>query len=69
MSKKFDKVIIATGGTGGHIFPAYSLAEHFFDQKTNVRIISDRRGIKYIKDHTNFKISLINPKTIFTFSF
>ena len=66
MIKKFDKVIIATGGTGGHIFPAYSLAEHFFDQKINVRIISDKRGIKYIKDHTNFKISLINPKTIFT---
>ena len=25
MNKKFNKIIIATGGTGGHVFPAYSL--------------------------------------------
>ena len=22
------KIVIATGGTGGHVFPAYSLADH-----------------------------------------
>ena len=66
MSKKFNKVIIATGGTGGYIFPAYSLANHFINQKVNVRIISDKRGMKYLKNYNNLKISLIYSKTIFT---
>ena len=25
-----EKILIATGGTGGHIFPAYCLAKKFF---------------------------------------
>ena len=28
MSNKLKKIIIATGGTGGHVFPAYSLANY-----------------------------------------
>ena len=39
MNNKFKKIIIATGGTGGHTFPAYSLAKHFLDNKINVQII------------------------------
>jgi len=46
MSNKLKKIIIATGGTGGHVFPAYSLAKHFIDsKKINVEIISDKRGL------------------------
>ena len=50
MNNKIKKIIIATGGTGGHVFPAYSLAKHFIDSKINVEIISDKRGLKYLKD-------------------
>ena len=25
------KILIATGGTGGHVFPAYSLAKHLIN--------------------------------------
>ena len=32
MNNKFKKIIIATGGTGGHVFPAYSLAKHFIEK-------------------------------------
>ena len=28
------KILIATGGTGGHIFPAYSLANYFLKKIT-----------------------------------
>ena len=45
MNNKLNKVIIAAGGTGGHIFPGYSLAKHFNDQKINVELISDKRGL------------------------
>ena len=65
MSNKLEKIIIATGGTGGHIFPAYSLAKHFIDsKKINVQIISDKRGLKYLKEYNDLKIIEINSSTI-----
>ena len=45
MTKKI-KILIATGGTGGHVFPAYSLANHFSDNNYNVELITDHRGYK-----------------------
>ena len=66
MNNKFKKIIIATGGTGGHVFPAYSLAKHFIDsKKINVEIISDKRGLKYLKDYQDVKIIEITSSTIF----
>ena len=65
MNKKFSKIIIATGGTGGHIFPAYSLAKHFINKKINVELISDKRGLKYLKDYNDLKITQIPTSTIF----
>ena len=32
MNKNLNKVLIATGGTGGHVFPAYSLAKHLVEK-------------------------------------
>ena len=49
MTKK--KIIIATGGTGGHIFPAYSLADYLNSENFKVIITSDNRGIKYLKNY------------------
>ena len=65
MSNKFKKIIIATGGTGGHVFPAYSLAKHFIDSKANVEIISDKRGLRYLKECHDIKITQITSSTIF----
>ena len=45
MNKK--KIIIGTGGTGGHIFPAESLFENL-KENFNVQIITDKRGFKFI---------------------
>ena len=44
-----NKIIIATGGTGGHIFPAYSLAKNFIKNDYIVEIITDKRGLKYLE--------------------
>ena len=65
MNKKIKKIIIATGGTGGHIFPAYSLAKHFMDQNIHVQITSDKRGLRYLKIYNNLKIVEIASSTIF----
>ena len=44
------KIWIATGGTGGHVFPALSVAEQLSKQKHNITISSDGRVWQMIKD-------------------
>ena len=41
------KVLIATGGTGGHVFPAYSLAKYLTNKNFHVQLTIDKRGAKY----------------------
>ncbi len=65
MNKKINKIIIATGGTGGHVFPAYSLAKHFINNQIDVKIISDKRGLRYLKNYNDIKVVEINSATIF----
>ena len=48
MNSNSNKIIIATGGTGGHIFPAYSLAIFLTKDNHSVEIITDKRGLKYL---------------------
>ena len=57
--------MIATGGTGGHIFPAYSLAKNFIKSDYLVDIITDKRGLKYLDRHKNIKLILNNSATIY----
>ena len=53
------KVLIATGGTGGHIFPAYSLANNLTKKDYKVEITTDKRGLKYLKNYNNLIIKKI----------
>jgi len=62
---KNNKIIIATGGTGGHIFPAYSLAKNFTKKDYLVEIITDKRGLKYLGKNNDIKLILNNSATIF----
>jgi UDP-N-acetylglucosamine--N-acetylmuramyl-(pentapeptide) pyrophosphoryl-undecaprenol N-acetylglucosamine transferase len=50
------KIIIATGGTGGHVFPAYSLATHFIKSNYNVKLTIDNRGLKYLQDYEHLDL-------------
>jgi UDP-N-acetylglucosamine--N-acetylmuramyl-(pentapeptide) pyrophosphoryl-undecaprenol N-acetylglucosamine transferase len=73
MTKK-KNIVIATGGTGGHIFPAYSLANYFVKNNYNVKLTVDNRGLKYLKDYENLDLikipsSPLFKKNIFTFLF
>tara|TARA_B100001063_G_scaffold44040_1_gene37738 strand:+ start:633 stop:1727 length:1095 start_codon:yes stop_codon:yes gene_type:complete len=54
MTKK--NILIASGGTGGHVFPAYSLANFLSNQSYNVKLITDKRGYEYLKNHKNLNL-------------
>tara|TARA_B100000029_G_scaffold289644_1_gene283334 strand:+ start:3387 stop:4472 length:1086 start_codon:yes stop_codon:yes gene_type:complete len=60
--KEIKKIIIATGGTGGHVFPALSLSS-CLKKNFEVKLISDQRGMRYFKNKE--KIKIINTGTIF----
>ena len=59
---KKNKIIIATGGTGGHVFPAVSLSDSLRNN-FNIKIFSDKRGLKYFHNLENVKV--IYADTIF----
>ncbi len=41
------RVVIAAGGTGGHMFPAQALAETMLSRGWEVRLATDERGARY----------------------
>jgi len=65
MTIKLNKIFIATGGTGGHIFPAYGLAKHLMNKKIDIELITDKRGFKLLKEFKDLKITQINSTTIY----
>ena len=71
---KKKKILIATGGTGGHVFPAYSLANHFIKNNYNVKLTTDKRGYSYLKNYKNLNLikipsSPLNKNNIFKLLF
>ena len=62
---KFKNILLIAGGTGGHVFPAYSLARYFKSEKKRVNIITDDRGYKYLKEYKFNELIIINSNTIF----
>tara|TARA_B100000989_G_scaffold297841_1_gene284946 strand:- start:456 stop:1532 length:1077 start_codon:yes stop_codon:yes gene_type:complete len=58
------KILIVTGGSGGHVVPSISLFEHL---KNNflVKIVTDQRGSKFI-NKKNYEYDLIDVPNLFT---
>ena len=51
-----QRILISTGGSGGHVVPATILYEHLKDQ-FNVSMSIDNRGTKFLnKNKYNFEI-------------
>ena len=57
MTKK--KILIATGGTGGHVIPAHSLANYLIKKNFNIKITSDKRGLGYLNKYKNYDLITI----------
>jgi len=48
MKLSSSPIVLATGGTGGHVIPALALAEELIARGHRVSVISDERGLQYI---------------------
>ena len=57
-------IIVATGGTGGHIFPAVSLANYLQECGFNTTLTTDLRGLKFIDEKYKKKIKVINSSSL-----
>ncbi len=63
MDKK-NCIVIAAGGTGGHVFPSIGLANYLM-KDYDIEIFTDERGIKYLNNHKNIKIKKITSSRVF----
>ena len=61
-----QKILITTGGTGGHIIPAQIIKE-YLDEDYEVYYSTDYRGKKYISSNTDRVIIIDTPKLNFNF--
>lgn len=61
-----NDIIIATGGTGGHIFPAVSLVDYLDKNGFKSFITTDQRGLKFIDNKYIKKTILIDSSSFNT---
>ncbi|MCE3255092.1 MAG: murG [Rickettsiaceae bacterium] len=59
-----NTIIITTGGTGGHIFPAQTIADKLSKKGLNVVILGDKNYAKYHKPHYQYKFQIIGSAKI-----
>ena len=60
-------IVIAAGGTGGHLYPAVALAREFLrrDPATRVLFVGTTRGLESkVLAHEGFELALISAKPI-----
>ena len=60
------KILIAVGGTGGHVFPGYNLSKHLAEQKYSLELVTDIRGFKYLNNLKDLDVSILPSSPIIT---
>ena len=60
------KILIAVGGTGGHVFPGYNLSKHLAEQKYSLELVTDIRGFKYLNNVKDLDVSILPSSPIIT---
>ena len=64
MNKQAPLLVLAAGGTGGHMFPAQALAEEMLSRGWRVKLTTDDRGARYIDGFPEeVEISIIEAGT------
>ncbi|MGF7161352.1 UDP-N-acetylglucosamine--N-acetylmuramyl-(pentapeptide) pyrophosphoryl-undecaprenol N-acetylglucosamine transferase [Rhodoligotrophos appendicifer] len=59
-------VVLAAGGTGGHLFPAQALAEVLNQRGYDVHLMTDQRGLDHISNFPAIMVHVIPSATIVT---
>ncbi len=60
LNSKKKSIVLAAGGTGGHLFPALALAEEFDNTVADVHLITDRRCQKYLDKNQPIKTHIFD---------
>ena len=60
MQEENTRVIIATGGTGGHVLPAASLANYLNKIGFSTVLTTDERGLKFVETEIIKNVKIIN---------
>lgn len=60
---KARTIILAAGGTGGHLYPAEALAQELLDRGHTVIIITDKRGTAFQKLGDKVRIDCVRAAT------
>ncbi len=50
------KILLSSGGTGGHVFPSMALAHDMVSRGYDVHFATDKRGEKYIKGQFDYTV-------------
>ena len=58
------KILIATGGSGGHVIPSLSIYDHL-KEDFEIKLVTDQRGVKYI-NNKNYQYKLIEVPNLFS---
>ena len=67
---KRNKILIITGGTGGHVIPALNFFNYISNNSKNVFLITDNRGYKFISNANKKNIfkSMHRDKIVFKYN-
>ena len=60
-----DKIFLAAGGTGGHMFLAGALAEQLKDAGYDVHLATDKRGMAYVSNLTPMELHQLPAATVY----
>ena len=52
-------IVLAAGGTGGHVFPAMALARELTARGHDLHLLTDARGVQYAKDFDPDQVTVI----------
>lgn len=53
------RVVLAAGGTAGHVFPALAIRRELIERNVEVRLFSDERGLAYLGDVDRSEIDVV----------